>query len=137
MQVQPIQLDSLGNGLWHTDESYMPTPVVLGLLHAKTLPPTSPFGNGETEFADMPARIADLVVEHDVFWSRGQMGFTNFEPGEREQYPPSPQRLLRTYACRGKATWSSGTTAAPCIAAAPTMRCSRRRIGAPRLQAMR
>ena len=49
------RLDGLGNRLWHTDASYMPVPVVLGLLHAKVLPPPSPFGNGETEFADMRA----------------------------------------------------------------------------------
>ena len=102
------RLDSMGNRLWHTDASYMPVPVVLGMLHAKALPPPSLFGNGETEFADMRAAydaltpamqdsLADLVVEHDVFWSRGQIGFTKFEPGEREQYPPSPQRLVRTH----------------------------------------
>ena len=102
------RLDSMGNRLWHTDASYMPVPVVLGMLHAKALPPPSPFGNGETEFADMRAAydaltpamqdsLADLVIEHDVFWSRGQIGFTKFEPGEREQYPPSPQRLVRTH----------------------------------------
>jgi alpha-ketoglutarate-dependent 2,4-dichlorophenoxyacetate dioxygenase len=28
------RLDSLGNRLWHTDASYMPVPVVLGMLHA-------------------------------------------------------------------------------------------------------
>ena len=49
------------------------------------MPPTSPFGNGDTEFADMPARIVGLVIEHGIFRSRGQIGFTNFEPGEREQ----------------------------------------------------
>jgi alpha-ketoglutarate-dependent 2,4-dichlorophenoxyacetate dioxygenase len=102
------RLDSLGNRLWHTDASYMPVPVVLGLLHGVTIPPPSPFGNGETEFADMraayddlpaatEAAIADLVVQHDVFWSRGQIGFTEFPQGEREQYPPSPQRLVRTH----------------------------------------
>lgn len=102
------RLDSLGNRLWHTDASYMPVPVVLGMLHAVTLPPPSPFGNGETEFADMraaydalpdatKAAIDPLVVLHDVFWSRGQIGFTEFPPGEREQYPPSPQRLVRTH----------------------------------------
>jgi len=102
------RLDSLGNRLWHTDASYMPVPVVLGMLHAVALPPSSPFGNGETEFADMRAAydalpeatqqaIDDLVVEHDVFWSRGQIGFTEFPPGEREQYPPSPQRLVRVH----------------------------------------
>ncbi len=102
------RLDSLGNRLWHTDASYMPVPVVLGLLHAVTIPPPSPFGNGETEFADMraaydalpdptKAALDDLVIEHDVFWSRGQIGFTEFPPGEREQYPPSPQRLVRLH----------------------------------------
>jgi alpha-ketoglutarate-dependent 2,4-dichlorophenoxyacetate dioxygenase len=102
------RLDSLGNRLWHTDASYMPVPVVLGMLHAVALPPPSAFGNGETEFADMRAAydalpderktaIADLVVEHDIFWSRAQIGFTEFPPGEREKFPPSPQRLVRTH----------------------------------------
>jgi alpha-ketoglutarate-dependent 2,4-dichlorophenoxyacetate dioxygenase len=102
------RLDSLGNRLWHTDASYMPVPVVLGMLHAVALPPPSPFGNGETEFADMraaydalpdatKAAIDGLIVEHDIFWSRGQIGFTEFPQGEREQYPPSPQRLVRLH----------------------------------------
>ena len=109
------RLDSLGNRLWHTDASYMPVPVVLGMLHAVALPPPSPFGNGETEFADMRAAydalpdttkqaIDPLVVEHDVFWSRGQIGFTEFPQGEREQYPPSPQRLVRTHPGSGRKT---------------------------------
>ncbi len=107
------RLDSLGNRLWHTDASYMPVPVVLGLLHAVTLPPPSPFGNGETEFADMRAAydalpettrdaIGDLIIEHDVFWSRAQIGFTEFPAGEREQYPPSRQRLVRRLPATGR-----------------------------------
>ncbi len=108
------RLDSLGNRLWHTDASYMPVPVVLGMLHAVTLPPPSPFGNGETEFADMraaydalppamrPGAIDPLIAEHDVFWSRGQIGFTEFPPGEREQYPPSRQRLVRRIPVTGR-----------------------------------
>ncbi len=102
------RLDSLGNRLWHTDASYMPVPVVLGMLHAVAVPPPSALGNGETEFADMRAaydalsepmkrEIDGLIVEHDVFWSRGQIGFSEFPPGEREQYPPSPQRLVRLH----------------------------------------
>jgi alpha-ketoglutarate-dependent 2,4-dichlorophenoxyacetate dioxygenase len=102
------RLDSLGNRLWHTDASYMPVPVVLGMLHAVSVPPASAMGGGETEFADMraaydalpdttKAAIDDLVVQHDVFWSRAQIGFTEFPPGEREQYPPSPQRLVRLH----------------------------------------
>ena len=102
------RLDSLGNRLWHTDASYMPVPVVLGMLFAVAVTPASPFGGGETEFADMRAAwdalpgeiqaLCDpLVVEHDIFWSRGQIGFTEFLPGEREKYPPSPQRLVRRH----------------------------------------
>src|SRR3954468_16632037 len=75
------RLDGLGNRLWHTDASYMPVPVVLGMLFAVAVPPPSPWGAGETEFADMRAAydalseaqkdaIDDLIVEHDVFWSR-------------------------------------------------------------------
>jgi len=107
------RLDGLGNRLWHTDASYMPVPVVLGMLHAVVLPPESPFGNGETEFADMraayealPAATQDaidpLIAEHDVFWSRAQIGFTEFPEGEREQYPPSPQRLVRRHPVTGR-----------------------------------
>ena len=107
------RLDSLGNRLWHTDASYMPVPVVLGMLHAVALPPPSAFGNGETEFADMraaydelpdttKAAIADLIIEHDVFWSRAQIGFTEFPAGEREQYPPSRQRLVRRMPATGR-----------------------------------
>jgi alpha-ketoglutarate-dependent 2,4-dichlorophenoxyacetate dioxygenase len=103
----------LDNRLWHTDASYMPVPVVLGMLHAVTLPPQSPFGNGETEFADMRAAydalpvttrdaVDPLIAEHDVFWSRAQIGFTEFPPGEREQYPPSPQRLVRRHPVTGR-----------------------------------
>jgi alpha-ketoglutarate-dependent 2,4-dichlorophenoxyacetate dioxygenase len=102
------RLDSLGNRLWHTDASYMPVPVVLGMLFAVAVPPASPFGGGETEFADMRAaydalsdaqrQVVDpLTVEHDIFWSRGVIGFNNFEPGDRETYPPSRQPLVRTH----------------------------------------
>ena len=116
-RVRPVddrrRLDSLGNRLWHTDASYMKVPVVLGMLHAVSLPAPSPFGNGETEFADMRAAydalpdftkeaIDGLVVQHDVFWSRAQIGFTAFPPGEREQYPPSTQRLVRRHPVTGR-----------------------------------
>src|SRR5271165_742866 len=100
------RLDMLGNRLWHTDASYMPVPVVLGMLHAVAVPPASALGGGETEFADMraayealpeamKAAVEPLIAEHDVFWSRGQIGFTEFGSGEREKYPPSRQRLVR------------------------------------------
>ena len=109
------RLDTLGNRLWHTDASYMPTPVVLGMLFGVAVPPASALGAGETEFADMraaydalpddmKAAIDGVVVEHDIFWSRGQIGFTEFPPGEREKYPPSPQRLVRRHPGSGRKT---------------------------------
>jgi alpha-ketoglutarate-dependent 2,4-dichlorophenoxyacetate dioxygenase len=49
------RLDSLGNRIWHTDASYMPVPVVLGMLQAVAVPPASALGGGQTEFADMRA----------------------------------------------------------------------------------
>lgn len=109
------RLDMLGNRLWHTDASYMPVPVVLGILHAVAVPPASALGGGETEFADMraaydalpeamKAAIAPLVAEHDIFWSRGQIGFSEFAPGEREKYPPSRQRLVRRHPGSGRKT---------------------------------
>ena len=102
------RLDSLGNRIWHTDASYMPVPVVLGMLHAVAVPPASALGGGETEFADMRAAydalpeamkeaVDRLTAEHDVFWSRAQIGFTEFLPGEREKYPASRQRLVRCH----------------------------------------
>src|SRR5215472_9754654 len=86
----------------------MPIPVVLGMLYAVAVPPASALGGGETEFADMRAaydalpepmkdEIGGLIAEHDIFWSRGQIGFTDFLPGEREKYPPSRQRLVRRH----------------------------------------
>ena len=105
----------LGNRLWHTDASYMPVPVVLGMLFAVAVPPASALGGGETEFADMraaydalddemKAAIDGLTVEHDIFWSRGQIGFTEFPTGEREKYPPSPQKLVRRHPGSGRKT---------------------------------
>jgi alpha-ketoglutarate-dependent 2,4-dichlorophenoxyacetate dioxygenase len=102
------RLDALGNRLWHTDASYMPVPVVLGMLHAVAVPAASALGGGETEFADMraaydalPEALQDaldgLVAVHDIFWSRSQIGFTEFAPGDREKYPPSRQRLVRRH----------------------------------------
>jgi alpha-ketoglutarate-dependent 2,4-dichlorophenoxyacetate dioxygenase len=102
------RLDALGNRLWHTDASYMPVPVVLGMLHAAAVPPASALGGGETEFADMRAAydalpetmrdaIEGLIAVHDIFWSREQIGFTEFAPGDREKYPPSRQRLVRRH----------------------------------------
>jgi alpha-ketoglutarate-dependent 2,4-dichlorophenoxyacetate dioxygenase len=109
------RLDMLGNRLWHTDASYMPVPVVLGMLFAVAVPPASAMGGGETQFADMRAAydalpddmkalVDDLVAEHDIFYSRGLIGFTEFNPGDREKFPPSRQRLVRRHPGSGRKT---------------------------------
>jgi alpha-ketoglutarate-dependent 2,4-dichlorophenoxyacetate dioxygenase len=109
------RLDALGNRLWHTDASYMPVPVVLGMLHAVAVPPATVWGGGETEFADLRAAydalseavkqaIDGVVAVHDIFWSRGQIGFAEFAPGDREKYPPSRQRLVRRHPGSGRKT---------------------------------
>ena len=93
------RLDSLGNRLWHTDASYMPVPVVLGMLHAVVVPPASVLGGGETEFADMraaydaldertKAEIEDLVCEHSLKYSREAIGFTDLTPEEIAAFRP-------------------------------------------------
>jgi alpha-ketoglutarate-dependent 2,4-dichlorophenoxyacetate dioxygenase len=84
------RLYSLGNMLWHSDSSFKPVPAKYSILSGRVVATSG----GETEFADMRAAydalpeatqqaIDGLVVEHDVFWSRGQIGFTEFPPGER------------------------------------------------------
>jgi alpha-ketoglutarate-dependent 2,4-dichlorophenoxyacetate dioxygenase len=98
-----------GNALWHTDSSFNAQRASYSLLLAHEVPPLG----GDTQFADMRAAydalpqatkdaIDPLIAEHDVFWSRGQIGFTEFPQGEREQYPPSPQRLVRRHPVTGR-----------------------------------
>src|SRR5262249_57904750 len=85
------RLDSRGNRLWHTDASYMPVPVVLGMLYAVVVPPASPLGGGETEFADMRAaydalpepmkdEIGGALPRPDIFLSHRHVCFTHLLP---------------------------------------------------------
>lgn len=93
---------NLGNQLWHSDSSFKATPAKYSMLHARVIPPEG----GETEFADMraawdalPARmqakIRDMVTEHSLIFSRGQLGFTDYTDQERLDFAPVPQRLVR------------------------------------------
>ena len=100
------------------------------MLFAVAVPPASPLGGGQTEFADMraaydaldddlKATIDGLVVEHDIFWSRGADRLhRSFPPGEREKMPIAPARLVRRHPGSGRKTlynclrmasaWSAG-----------------------------
>ena len=98
------RLDALGNRLWHADASFRPVPGALSMLFAHVVPPIG----GETEFADlraaydalpadMQATIADLVAEHSIFHSRGQLGFTDYNETERAALPSVAHRLVRVH----------------------------------------
>ena len=74
------------------------------MLFAHVVPPAG----GETEFADlraaydalaraMQARIEDLVAEHSIFHSRGQLGHTDYTEAERAVLPPARHRLVRVH----------------------------------------
>jgi len=98
------RLDALGNQLWHSDASFRREPGALSMLFAHVVTPVG----GETEFADLraaydalpsglQARIEDLVVEHSIFHSRGQLGHTDYTDAERAALPPARHRLVRVH----------------------------------------
>jgi len=98
------RMNGLGNRLWHTDSSFKAIPARYSLLSARAIPG----GGGETQFADMRAaydalpdemkvRLADLVAEHSVLYSRSTIGFMDFSDEERARLPPVPQRLVRLH----------------------------------------
>ena len=96
------RLYNLGNRLWHTDSSFKRLPAYCSMLHARSIPPIG----GHTEFADMRAaydalpektrqRIAGLVAEHSIMYSRAKLGFADFDEDERKAFAPVPQVLVR------------------------------------------
>ena len=109
------RMNSLGNRLWHTDASFRRVPGALSMLYAHRVPTPGPFGDGDTEFADLRAAwdalpaatqelIGPLVAEHSIFHSRAQIGFTDFTDEERAAMPPVPQRLVRRHPGSGRRT---------------------------------
>jgi len=103
------RMAALGNRLWHSDASFRAVPSRYSILSGRVV--TTDGGN--TEFADMraaydaldaatKAEIEDLVCEHSLIYSRGQLGFTEFLPDERVAMAPVRQRLVRTHPVTGR-----------------------------------
>ncbi len=103
------RMAALANRLWHTDASFRVIPARYSILSGRIVPAEGP----DTEFADMraaydaldartKAEIEDLVCEHSLIFSRGQLGFTDFLPNERVAMKPVRQRLVRTHPVTGR-----------------------------------
>jgi len=104
---------NLGNRLWHTDSSFRLPAGGLSMLYAHAVPPISPLGGGETEFADtraawdaLPASrqaaLEGLTAEHSLMHSRAVLGFTDFAPEEHAALPPVEQPLVRRHPRTGR-----------------------------------
>lgn len=100
---------NMGDRLWHADGTFQHVPSAISLLYAHEVAPEG----GNTELADMraaydalsPQRQAEyepLVVEHDLFHSRQQVGFEEFNAGVRALRPPALQVLVRRHERTGR-----------------------------------
>jgi alpha-ketoglutarate-dependent 2,4-dichlorophenoxyacetate dioxygenase len=103
------RLSGLANRLWHSDASFRSIPARYSILSGRLVPAEGP----TTEFADMraaydaldrrtKAEIDNLVCEHSLIYSRGQLGFTEFLPDERVAMAPVQQRLVRRHPVTGR-----------------------------------
>lgn len=103
------RMAALGNRLWHSDASFRAVPARYSILSGRIV--TTAGGN--TEFADMraawdaldpatKAEVEDLVCEHSLIYSRGQLGFTEFLPDERVAMKPVRHRLVRKHPVTGR-----------------------------------
>lgn len=100
---------NLGNQLWHSDSSFKIIPAKYSMLSGRVVPAQG----GDTEFANMRAAydaldeqtkldIDDLVCEHSLLHSRGVLGFTNISEGEKKNFKPVLQQLVRKHPDTGK-----------------------------------
>lgn len=100
---------NLGNQIWHSDSSFRATPAKYSLLSGRRVSTDG----GDTEFADMRAaydaldertrrEVEDLVCEHSLMFSRGQLGFDDLTPEERVMFTPVRQRLVRRHPVTGR-----------------------------------
>jgi alpha-ketoglutarate-dependent 2,4-dichlorophenoxyacetate dioxygenase len=100
---------SLGNRLWHADASFRATGAIYSLLSGRIVPTRG----GNTEFADMraawdaldektKASIEGLVTEHSIAYSRAELGFEDYGPGNEDKIRPVRHSLVRTHPVTGR-----------------------------------
>ena len=79
------------------------------MLHARVVPPSGP----DTELVDTraaydalddatKAEVEDLICEHSLIYSRGLLGFADFEENEKAAFAPVRQRLVRSHPVTGR-----------------------------------
>ena len=95
--------------LWHTDSSFRKPSGKYTFLCAKRLPPEG----GNTEFADLRAawdalpqqrkgELENLIVVHNLGYSRVLAGSPDLDENERRNLPPTPQALVRKHPTSGR-----------------------------------
>jgi alpha-ketoglutarate-dependent 2,4-dichlorophenoxyacetate dioxygenase len=100
---------ALANRLWHSDASFRAVGAGYTLLHGRVIPGSG----GNTEFADMraaydalddatKAEVEELVCEHSIVFSREQIGFADYAPGNEERLRPVQHRLVITHPVSGR-----------------------------------
>jgi alpha-ketoglutarate-dependent 2,4-dichlorophenoxyacetate dioxygenase len=103
------RMASLGNRLWHSDASFRVVPAKYSILSGRIVVTRG----GNTEFADMraaydaldektKAEVEDLICEHSLIYSRGQLGFEEYRPDELAKMKPVRHRLVRTHPVTGR-----------------------------------
>ena len=104
---------ALANRLWHSDASFRAIGAGYSLLHGRVIPRKG----GNTEFADMraaydaldaslKAEVESLVCEHSIVFSREQIGFSDYAPGNEERLRPVQHRLVITHPVTGRRSLS-------------------------------
>jgi alpha-ketoglutarate-dependent 2,4-dichlorophenoxyacetate dioxygenase len=99
----------LGDRLWHSDSSFRPIPAKYSLLSGRVLPSWG----ANTEFADMRAaydalddaskmEVEGLITEHSIVFSREQIGFADYAPGNEDRLRPVQHRLVITHPVTGR-----------------------------------
>jgi alpha-ketoglutarate-dependent 2,4-dichlorophenoxyacetate dioxygenase len=100
---------ALANRLWHSDASFRAVGAGYTLLHGRVIPDKG----GNTEFADMraaydaldeatKAEVEELVCEHSIVFSREQIGFSDYAPGNEERLRPVRHRLVIAHPVTGR-----------------------------------